>query len=139
MNTANAARTLFRLVDSFPPEEQGVVRNMISESLRGVISQQLLPRADGSGMVAAFEVLLVTSAVANMIRKEETHQLGTAMLTGKSQGMVILDDSLKALVEKGLVEPREAQARAASPKEFERHMRAAGAATASGTHAAGGR
>jgi twitching motility protein PilT len=139
MNTANAARTLFRLVDSFPPEEQGVVRNMISESLRGVISQQLLPRADGSGMVPAFEVLLVTSAVANMIRKEETHQLGTAMLTGKSQGMVILDDSLKALVEKGLVEPREAQARAASPKEFERHMRAAGAATASGTHAAGGR
>jgi twitching motility protein PilT len=122
MNTSNAARTLFRLVDSFPPEEQGVVRNMISESLRGVISQQLVPLLDGSGMVPAFEVLLVTSAVANMIRKEETHQLGTAMLTGKSQGMVILDDSLKALVEKGLVDPREAQARATSPKEFDRYV-----------------
>lgn len=133
MNTANAARTLFRLVDSFPPEEQGVVRNMISESLRGVISQQLLPLADGSGMAPAFEVLLVTSAVANMIRKEETHQLGTAMLTGKAQGMVLLDDSLKALVEKGLVDPREAQARAASPKDFDRYLRAGGSAAGSAT------
>ena len=122
MNTANASRTLFRLIDSFPPEEQGVVRNMISESLRGVISQQLLPLADGSGLIPAFEVLLVTSAVSNMIRKEETHQLGTAMLTGKSQGMVILDDSLRALVEKGLVDPREAASRATTPKDFERYM-----------------
>jgi twitching motility protein PilT len=128
MNTVNASRTLFRLVDSFPPEEQGVVRNMISESLRGVICQQLLPLLDGSGSVPAFEVLLVTSAVANMIRKEETHQIGTAMLTGKSQGMVILDESLKALVEKGLVDPREAQARAMNPKDFEKYVRAAGSA-----------
>jgi twitching motility protein PilT len=122
MNTANASRTIYRLIDSFPPEEQAVVRSMISESLRGVISQQLLPLADGTGMVPAFEVLLVNSAVANMIRKEEIHQLGTAMLTGKSTGMVLLDDSLKALVEAGLVDPREAAARATAPKDFERYM-----------------
>ncbi|HLP41404.1 MAG TPA: PilT/PilU family type 4a pilus ATPase [Fibrobacteria bacterium] len=122
MNTTGAGRTITRLVDSFPPEEQGVVRNMVSESLRGVISQQLLPRADGAGSVPAYEVLLVNTAVANMIRKDEIHQLGTAMLSGKSAGMVVLDDSLKALVEKGLVDPREAMARANSPKDFEKYL-----------------
>lgn len=122
MNTTNAARTLYRLIDSFPPEEQGIVRNMISESLRGVISQQLLPRKDGGGVVPAFEVLLVNTAVANMIRKDEAHQLATAMLTGKQSGMVLLDDSLKALVERGLVDPAEAMSRATSPKDFEKYL-----------------
>jgi twitching motility protein PilT len=121
MNTNNATRTLSRLIDSFPPEEQGIVRNMISESLRGVISQQLLPRKDGSGVLAAFEVLLVNTAVANMIRKDEIHQLGTAMLTGKSSGMVLLDDSLRFLVERGLVDPLEAMSRAINPKDFEKY------------------
>jgi twitching motility protein PilT len=122
MNTANASRTIYRLIDSFPPEEQGIIRNMISESLRGVISQQLLPRKDGSGMIPAFEVLLINSAVANMIRKDEAHQLGTAMITGKSSGMALLDDSLKALVEKGLVDPQEAWSRATNPKDFEKYL-----------------
>jgi twitching motility protein PilT len=121
MNTTNAARTLYRLVDSFPPEEQGIIRNMISESLRGVISQQLVPRKDGAGMQPAFEVLLVNTAVANMIRKDEAHQLGTAMLTGKSSGMVLLDDSLRTLVEKGIVDPAEAMMRATVPKDFEKY------------------
>jgi twitching motility protein PilT len=122
MNTTNATRTLNRLIDSFPPDEQGIVRNMISESLRGVISQQLLPRKDGTGMLPAFEVLLVTTAVANMIRKDEVHQLGTAMLTGKTSGMVLLDDSLRFLVERGLVDPAEAMARATNPKDFEKYL-----------------
>ena len=121
MNTTNAARTLYRLIDSFPPEEQGIIRNMISESLRGVISQQLVPRKDGAGMQPAFEVLLVNTAVANMIRKDEAHQLHTAMLTGKSSGMVLLDDSLRALVERGIVDPLEAMARATVPKDFEKY------------------
>jgi twitching motility protein PilT len=126
MNTANASRTIHRLIDSFPPEEQTVVRNMISESLRGVVSQQLLPRLGGTGMVAAYEVLLINAAVANMIRKEELHQLGTAMITGKSTGMVLLDDSLRQLVEQGAVDPREAQLRANSPKEFDRYLQRGG-------------
>ena len=121
MNTTNATRTMNRLIDSFPPEEQGIVRNMISESLRGVISQQLLPRKDGEGMLPAFEVLIVNTAVANMIRKDEIHQLGTAMLTGKSGGMILLDDSLRYLIERGLVDPVEAMARASNPKDFERY------------------
>jgi twitching motility protein PilT len=121
MNTTNAARTLYRLIDSFPPEEQGIIRNMISESLRGVVSQQLVPRKDGSGMIPAFEVLLINTAVANMIRKDEAHQLHTAMLTGKSSGMVLLDDSLRALVDKGLVDGADAMARATVPKDFEKY------------------
>jgi twitching motility protein PilT len=94
----------------------------VSESLRGVISQQLLPLKDGSGVVPAFEVLLVNSAVGNMIRKDEAHQLGTAMMTGKSSGMVLLDDSLKHLVETGKVEGREAWKRAINPKDFEKYL-----------------
>lgn len=111
MNTISASRTIYRLIDSFPPEEQGIMRNMISESLRGVISQQLIPCADGCGMVAAFEVLIINSAVANMIRKDETHQLGTAMITGKAAGMQLLDDSLNALAAQGLITEEEVAAR----------------------------
>lgn len=121
MNTNNAGRTLYRLIDSFPPEEQGIIRNMISESLRGVISQQLLPRKDGQGMVPAYEMLLITQAVANLIRKDEAHQLGTVMLTGKSQGMVLLDDSLRTLIEKGILDPAEAMSRAINPRDFEKY------------------
>jgi twitching motility protein PilT len=122
MNTTNATRTIYRLIDSFPPEEQGIIRNMISESLRGIVSQQLIPRKDGQGMIPAYEVLLITSAVSNMIRKDEAHQLGTAMITGKSHGMVLFDDSLRTLVSKGLIDPAEAMARATSPKDFEKFM-----------------
>lgn len=122
MNTTNAARTLYRLIDSFPPEEQGIIRNMISESLRGVISQQLVPRKDGQGMVPAYEVLLINGAVANMIRKDEAHQLHTAMLTGKSSGMVLLDDSLRGLLERGLVDVADVIPRATVPRDFEKPM-----------------
>jgi len=122
MNTINATRTIYRLIDSFPPEEQGIIRSMVSESLRGVISQQLLPRKDKQGVIPAYEVLIVNSAVANMIRKDEAHQLGTAMITGKGSGMVVLDDSLRKLVETGLIEPEEAWSRATNPKDFERYM-----------------
>jgi twitching motility protein PilT len=111
MNTISASRTIYRLIDSFPPEEQGIIRNMVSESLRGIISQQLIPKVDGSGMVAAYEVLIVNSAVANMIRKDEAHQLGTAMITGKANGMQILDDSLRALAMQGIISQEEATAR----------------------------
>jgi twitching motility protein PilT len=122
MNTINATRTIYRLIDSFPPEEQGIVRSMVSESLRGVISQQLMPRRDGNGVIPAYEVLIVNSAVANMIRKDEAHQLGTAMITGKSSGMVVLDDSLRKLIDTGLIDPEEAWSRATNPKDFEKYL-----------------
>jgi twitching motility protein PilT len=107
MNTICASRTIYRLIDSFPPEEQGIIRNMVSESLRGVISQQLVPKKDGTGLAVAYEVLLVNHAVANMIRKDEAHHLGTAMITGKASGMLLLDDSLKSLLVQGIITQQE--------------------------------
>jgi twitching motility protein PilT len=118
MNTANAMRTLVRLIDTFPPEEQGIIRNMLSLSLRGVISQQLLPRKDGKGVISAFEVLVVTQAISNLIRKNNAHLLESAMLTGKSQGMVLLDESLLKLAAEGVVQPEEALKRAINPKRL---------------------
>jgi twitching motility protein PilT len=119
MNTVNAMRTLTRLIDSFPPEEQDVIRNMVSESLRGIVSQQLIPLKDSEGVMAAFEVLKVTPAVANLIRKNEMTQIESAMMTGKQDGMVLLDDSLKALVDQGLIDGAEAYLRAVNPRNFE--------------------
>ena len=118
MNTNNATRTINRLIDSFPTNEQEIMRTMISESLRGVISQQLIPRKEGSGVVPAFELLLVTKAISNLIRKDSMHQVESAMVSGRSLGMVLLDNSLKELVEKGIIDGQEAFYRASNPKNF---------------------
>ena len=122
MNTTNAARTITRLVDSFPPDEQDIIRSMISESLRGVICQQLVPLKGGTGVVPAFEVLLITPPVANLIRKNEIHQLESAMITAKRQGMVLLDDSLQKLIDDELVDGKECYYRANNPKNFEKYL-----------------
>lgn len=121
MNTANAQRTVNRIIDAFPPDEQDVIRNMISETLRGVISQQLVPLKDGSGVVPAYEVLFVTRAVSNLIRKNNLHQLPSVMLTGRGQGMQVLDDSLKKLLNDNLIEGVEAFMRASDPRNFQQY------------------
>ncbi len=122
MNTTSASRTIYRLIDSFPPDERQIIRNMVSESLRGVISQQLIPLKDGSGMVPAFEVLIVNKAISNLIRKDNAHMIGSAMVTGRAGGMVLLDDSLETLVNKGLIDGREAFYRAINPKNFAKYV-----------------
>lgn len=109
MNTTDAVRTIDRLIGSFPSDEQPIIRSMVSESLRGVISQRLLPGKDGKSVVPAFEVLKVTSPVSNMIRKNETHQLKSTMITGRKDGMVVFDDSLEALVKEGRISKETAQ------------------------------
>ncbi len=118
MNTNSAAQTITRVIDSFPPDGQPIIRNMISESLRGVISQQLIPRKDGKGVVPAYEVLIVNTSVANLIREQKLHQISVSMTTGKSQGMVLFDQSLRELVAKGIIAQEQAVSRAFSPKEF---------------------
>ncbi|MCA9399826.1 MAG: PilT/PilU family type 4a pilus ATPase, partial [Candidatus Omnitrophica bacterium] len=82
MNTNDAAQTISRLIDSFPPDQQGIIRNMVSESLRGIICQQLVPKKDGSGAVPAFEVLMVNAAIANMIRENKVTQINNAISIG---------------------------------------------------------
>ena len=111
LHTGNASRTLDRLLDVFPVDQQEQIRIMVSESLRGIISQQLVPRADGKGRVLALETLTNTPAVANVIREAKTYMLPGIIQTGKKQGMQLMDDALMALRDQGLIGAEEAEAR----------------------------
>jgi len=115
MNTINAAQTISRVIDSFPAEEQSIVRNMISESLRGIICQQLIPKKDGTGMALAYEILIVTPAIANLIRTDKSTQINNAITTGKNMGMVLMDNSLENLANNGIISAQEACERATNP------------------------
>ena len=91
---------------------------MLSESLRGVISQSLIPRKDGKGRVVALEVLNVVNAVSNLIRDAKTYQLPSLMQTGRKQGQVMMDDSLDVLIQKGLINKEDALKVSENPKRF---------------------
>src|SRR5712672_2088823 len=112
LHTSNASRTLDRLLDVFPPGQQEQIRIMVSESLRGIISQQLVPRTDGNGRVLALETLTNTPAVANVIREAKTYMLPGIIQTGRKQGMRLMDDSLTRLFDQGLISAEETYARA---------------------------
>lgn len=118
LHTTTAASTVDRIIDQFPADRQQQVRVMLSESLRGVIAQTLLPKK-GGGRIAALEVLIITPAISNLIREGKTFQIPSAMQTGKSHGMVMLNDSLFDLVKKGIVEPRDAYIKAVDKTNFE--------------------
>jgi twitching motility protein PilT len=115
LHTTTAASTVERVVDQFPGDRQEQIRIMLSDSLRAVIAQTLLKRV-GGGRVAAFEILISTPAVSNLIREGKTFQIPSALQTGKAQGMCQMTESLIALVTNGVVEPREAYLKA-SDKE----------------------
>src|SRR5512141_1286904 len=119
LHTSNAARTVDRIINAFPPDQQGQIRQMVSESLKAVISQSLLPRRDGTGRVAAWEILRNTTAVAGLIRESKTFQIPTAMQTGGGTGMMLMDMSLMRLVTDGTVDPRVAYDRAFRKETFE--------------------
>jgi twitching motility protein PilT len=123
LHTGNASRTLDRLLDVFPPDQQEQIRAMVSESLRGVISQQLIPRADGTGRVLALEILTNTPAVANVIRESKTYMLPGIIQTGKKQGMRLMDDSLIDLYERGVITAEEAYARAEQKPMVRQHLK----------------
>lgn len=118
LHTTTACSTIDRIIDQFPADRQQQIRVMLSESLRGVIAQTLLPKK-GGGRVAALEVLIVTPAVSNLIREGKTFQIPSAMQTGKTNGMVMLNDALLALIQKGIVEPRDAYIKAVDKTSFE--------------------
>ncbi len=118
LHTTTAASTVDRIIDQFPADRQQQIRVMLSESLKGVISQTLLPKK-GGGRVAAIEVLIVTPAISNLIREGKTFQIPSAMQTGKQHGMVMLNDALMELVQKGLVEPKDAYLKAVEKPGFE--------------------
>lgn len=112
LHTSNAARTLDRVLDVFPNDQREQIRIMVSESLRGIISQQLIPRADHTGRCLAMEILMNNPAVGNLIREGKTFMLPGVIQTGKKQGMILMDDSLLQLCEAGLISVDEAMYRA---------------------------
>jgi twitching motility protein PilT len=112
LHTGNAPRTLDRILDVFPTDQRDQIRIMVSESLRGVLSQQLVPRADGQGRVLALELLVNTPAVGNCIREGKTYMLPGVMQTGKNVGMITMDESLRQLYVKGIISREEALFRA---------------------------
>ncbi|MBM4281258.1 MAG: type IV pilus twitching motility protein PilT [Deltaproteobacteria bacterium] len=118
LHTQSAVSTVNRVVGEFPPNQQPQVRGMLSESLRAVVSQRLLPRKDGTGVVPAVEVLRATPAVANLIRESRTHQLRSVMQTGAALGMQTLDASLTDLVARGVVGADDARRVADDPRSF---------------------
>ncbi|MFO1485230.1 MAG: type IV pilus twitching motility protein PilT [Verrucomicrobiaceae bacterium] len=112
LHTGSAARTLDRVLDVFPIDQRDQIRIMVSESLRGILSQQLVPKIDGNGRVMALEVLVNTPAVGNCIREGKTFMLAGVMQTGKSVGMVTMDDALRHLYSSGLISREECESRA---------------------------
>jgi twitching motility protein PilT len=118
LQTKSAMRTIDRVIDVFPEDQQAQIRAMLSESLRGVIAQQLIPRKDGRGRVVALEVLFVTNAVSNLIRDAKTFQLPSIMQTGRKQGQRLMDDSLQELVDKDIITKADAIKVADNPKRF---------------------
>src|ERR1041385_4035211 len=122
LHTGNASRTLDRLLDVFPVDQQEQIRIMVSESLRGVVSQQLIPRADGRGRALALEILTNTPAVANVIRESRTYMLPGIIQTGKKQGMQLMDDALVDLAARGSISAEEAYARAEQKQEVKSRL-----------------
>jgi twitching motility protein PilT len=125
LHTTTAASTVDRVIDQFPTDRQSQIRIMLSESLKGVIAQTLCKKI-GGGRVAALEVLIVTSAVSNLIREAKTFQIPSMMQVGKAVGMVTLNDALMELVTKKLVEPQEAYLKSVDKNGFEGLLKRAG-------------
>jgi len=119
LHTTSATRTIDRLLDVFPPGEQPQIRAMVSESLKGVVSQQLLPTKDGKGRLCAIEILFWTPAVANLIREGTTYKMISVLQTGKKLGMKMMDDSIKGFLKDGLITKEVARGNAHNPKLFQ--------------------
>jgi twitching motility protein PilT len=118
LHTTNAARTIGRILDVFPPSQQGQIRTMLADALRGIISQQLVPTADGKGRVVSLEVLVVTPAISNLIKEDRTFQIPSLMQTGVKLGMQLMDDGLYKLLQQGVITPETALERAYDRSKF---------------------
>jgi twitching motility protein PilT len=116
LHTRTAAKTVDRLIDVYPANQQNQIRTQLSDAIRGVISQQLIPRADGKGRVMAYEVLVGTPAVANLIREGKTFQIPSLMQIGSKEGMCMMDQCLARLLADGMITEEEALYRAENRK-----------------------
>jgi twitching motility protein PilT len=122
LHTQDTAQTVDRVVDVFPPEQQQQVRVQLSVALQGIVTQQLLQRADGQGRICATEVLVPTPAVRNLIREGKTHQIYSALQTGGQHGMQTMDAALADLARRNVITRELAEARSSAPEELRRLM-----------------
>jgi twitching motility protein PilT len=118
LHTPSAAKTIDRIIDVFPANQQNQIRSGLSESLKGVVAQNLFKRVDKPGRVAALEVLVVDTPIANLIREAKTHQIPGMMQVGKAKGNMTLDDAITELLKKAIISPEEAYDKAIDKKKF---------------------
>jgi twitching motility protein PilT len=123
LHTQDAPSTIDRIIDVFPPNQQDQVRIQLASSIQGVVTQQLIPTADGQGRCVAAEVLVATPAIANLIRGAKTHQIYSLMQTGGQYGMQTMDQSLALLVKQQVITRALAEDRCRSLEDFRNHMR----------------
>jgi len=118
LHTRTAASTIDRIINSFPANQQSQIRTMLAESIQGVVTQQLLNKADGSGRLAAFEVLIGTTPLANLIRDGKTFQIPSLIQTGKVLGMQTMDSSIISMIKSGIISPQTGYEKAEDKKLF---------------------
>lgn len=119
LHTNNAAQTIDRIIDSFPPNQQDQIRVQLAGSLAGIFSQRLIPRISG-GLVPAYELLISNNAIQNLIREKRTHEIQTVIETSAQDGMIDLNRCMADLVRKGEISPESAYSRSLNPKNLER-------------------
>src|SRR5690606_18918363 len=119
MHTQDAAQTVDRILDMFPPEQQNQVRSQLSTTLKAVISQTLVPKIDGKGRVLAAEIMVTNSALSHLIREGKSHQMYSVLQAGAAQGMQTLDQSLANLVNQEIIDYDEGRSRSSDVKNFD--------------------
>lgn len=122
LHTLGAAKTIDRIIDVFPPHQQQQVRIQLSSVMQAVISQQLLPKSNDDGRVAAFEVMIATPAIRNLIREDKVHQIETSIQTGAKFGMQTMDNSLVNLYKKRLIKREVAMTQAFNPEDIKKYL-----------------
>jgi len=123
LHTPSAAKTIDRVIDVFPADQQNQIRNTLSEALKGVIAQNLFKRIDVKGRVAALEILVVTNAIANLIREAKTFQIPGMLQVGRKHGMQTLDDAILDLLNKKMISPEDAYARCIDKNKFRQFVK----------------
>ncbi len=126
LHTTGAVRTIDRIIDAFPTNQQEQIRTQLAGNLKSVISQTLVPKKSGFGRVAAFEIMISTPAIQNLIRENKSYRITSMIQTGHKFGMNLLDEHLLALYRKGVIKYQDAASKAQIPDEFEQHARALG-------------
>jgi twitching motility protein PilT len=122
LHTNSAPKTIDRIIDVFPSDQQAQVRTMLAESIRGIVAQQLLRRKEGRGRVAANEIMLGSHAVSNIIREGKIEKITSVLQSAKREGMQSMDDALEELVLNGVIDGRDAYMKAAEKRRFETYV-----------------